>query len=86
MLFHWPGTGLTLSEVAEPQAGSGQVRVRIEACGHCSLWRAGQENPCDTPSFTGYQINGRFTEHAVADARFAFPIPDTDSPELAAVA
>ncbi|MFH1834063.1 MAG: alcohol dehydrogenase, partial [bacterium] len=30
---------------------------------------------CDRAKFTGYDIDGGFAEHAVADHRFAFPIP-----------
>jgi propanol-preferring alcohol dehydrogenase len=140
MLFHGPGSGLQLAELSPPQAGPGQVRVRVEACGicrtdlhvldgdlkepalplipghqivgvvdqvgdevagirrgerigipwlggacgHCRFCRAERENLCDTPSFTGYQINGGFAEYAVADARFVFPIPEAYTPVHAA--
>jgi len=140
MQFHGPGSGLKLSEVAKPEAGPGQVRIRVEACGicrtdlhvldgdlkdpvlplipghqvvgvvdqigsgttalqagdrigipwlgsacgHCRFCHAEQENLCDSPSFTGYQINGGFAEYAVADARFVFHIPHAYSPKHAA--
>uniref|UniRef100_A0A831UF03 alcohol dehydrogenase n=1 Tax=Geobacter metallireducens TaxID=28232 RepID=A0A831UF03_GEOME len=45
-------------------------------CGTCRHCRAGRENLCDHPRFTGYQRDGGFAEYAVADARFCFPIPD----------
>ena len=45
-------------------------------CGHCRYCDSGRENLCDEARFTGYQINGGFAEYAVADRRFAFPIPD----------
>ena len=45
-------------------------------CGHCRYCDSGRENLCDEARFTGYQINGGFAEYAVADQRFAFPIPD----------
>jgi alcohol dehydrogenase, propanol-preferring len=45
------------------------------SCGVCSYCAGGRENLCDTPRFTGYQIDGGFAEYCVADARFCFPIP-----------
>jgi alcohol dehydrogenase, propanol-preferring len=44
-------------------------------CGECRYCRSGRENLCDRARFTGYQIDGGFAEYAVADQRFAFPIP-----------
>jgi propanol-preferring alcohol dehydrogenase len=52
-------------------------------CGHCRYCDSGRENLCDEARFTGYQINGGFAEYAVADQRYAFPIPD-DFPDLQA--
>jgi propanol-preferring alcohol dehydrogenase len=45
-------------------------------CGCCGYCRSDRENLCDAPGFTGYQIDGGFATHAVADAHFCFPIPD----------
>ncbi|MCB1185764.1 zinc-dependent alcohol dehydrogenase family protein [bacterium] len=45
------------------------------SCGHCDYCSSGRENLCDDAVFTGYQVNGGFAEHCVADARFCFPIP-----------
>jgi propanol-preferring alcohol dehydrogenase len=45
-------------------------------CGECRYCRAGRENLCDRARFTGYDIDGGYAEHAVADERFCFPIPD----------
>jgi propanol-preferring alcohol dehydrogenase len=36
---------------------------------------SGRENLCDRALFTGYDLDGGFAEFAVADHRFAFPIP-----------
>jgi propanol-preferring alcohol dehydrogenase len=36
----------------------------------------GRENLCDEARFTGYQIDGGFSDYAVADARFCFPLGD----------
>jgi alcohol dehydrogenase, propanol-preferring len=44
--------------------------------GTCSYCRAGLENLCDHPRFTGYQIDGGYAQYTVADARYVFPIPD----------
>jgi propanol-preferring alcohol dehydrogenase len=45
-------------------------------CGVCPYCRAGRENLCDTPLFTGYTRDGGYATHAIADARFSFPLPD----------
>jgi|SRR5262245_14448314 len=45
-------------------------------CGHCSYCRAAVENLCDAPRFTGYQIDGGYAEYAVAEAAYAFALPD----------
>ena len=46
-------------------------------CGHCRYCRAGRENLCDTPGFTGYDIDGGYAEYTRASADFCFPIPET---------
>lgn len=53
-------------------------------CGACAHCVAGRENLCDAARFTGYQINGGFAEHCVADRRYAFPIPAGYEPVAAA--
>ena len=45
-------------------------------CGHCPYCTSGRENLCDDPLFTGFTRDGGFASHAIADARFAFPISD----------
>jgi alcohol dehydrogenase, propanol-preferring len=44
-------------------------------CGACVYCRSERENLCDSPRFTGYQIDGGYAEYAVADERYCFPIP-----------
>jgi alcohol dehydrogenase, propanol-preferring len=44
-------------------------------CGTCWYCRSGRENLCDAPGFTGYQIDGGYATHTVADARYCFRIP-----------
>jgi propanol-preferring alcohol dehydrogenase len=46
-------------------------------CGTCPFCRQGMENLCDHPLFTGYTRDGGFASHAIADARYAFPLGDT---------
>jgi len=43
-------------------------------CGECPYCKAGQENLCDHPLFTGYTRDGGFATSTIADARFAFPL------------
>lgn len=45
-------------------------------CGHCRYCAAGLENLCDDARFTGYQIDGGYATHTVADSRYCFEIPD----------
>jgi alcohol dehydrogenase, propanol-preferring len=45
-------------------------------CGVCRYCLSDRENLCDDPVFTGFTRDGGFATHAVADARYAFPIPD----------
>lgn len=45
------------------------------ACGTCAYCRAGRENLCDAPVFTGYTRDGGFANHALADSRFVVRLP-----------
>jgi propanol-preferring alcohol dehydrogenase len=49
-------------------------------CGVCPYCRAGRENLCDRPQFTGYTRNGGYASHTVADARFCFPLDEKHDP------
>ena len=46
------------------------------SCGVCDFCRSGRENLCPRARFTGYQIDGGYAEYTVADARYAFRLPD----------
>jgi len=130
MLFEAPGHRLKMAKLPVPQPGSGQVLLKIHACGvchtdlhildgelgdpklplvlghqivgtivqlglganrfqignrvgvpwlgatdgNCRYCKRGQENLCDHPVFTGYNVDGGFAEYAVADERFCFPL------------
>ncbi|WP_346296160.1 zinc-dependent alcohol dehydrogenase family protein [Rhodopseudomonas sp. P1] len=64
------GTGVTSHQIGD--------RVGIpwlgHTCGVCRYCRNGMENLCDAPLFTGYTRDGGFASHAIADARYAFPL------------
>jgi alcohol dehydrogenase, propanol-preferring len=120
---------LRITEVADPQLQSGQVLLRVRACGVCRTdlhivegdlppkqpsmipghqivgevvggatkeiplgsrvgvcWlggtdgtcpycKRGQENLCDSPTFTGYSVPGGYAEYALARSDFVFPLP-----------
>jgi propanol-preferring alcohol dehydrogenase len=42
------------------------------ACWYC---KQGMENLCDSPTFTGYTVNGGYAEYALVRSDFAFPLP-----------
>jgi propanol-preferring alcohol dehydrogenase len=46
------------------------------ACGDCRYCVDGRETLCEKQHNTGYSIDGGFAEYAVANARFAVPVPD----------
>jgi propanol-preferring alcohol dehydrogenase len=43
--------------------------------GSCRYCLQGQENLCDHALFTGYTINGGFSQYTVADQRYCFSLP-----------
>src|SRR5216683_5191178 len=53
-------------------------------CGVCKYCREGRENLCEQARFTGYTLDGGYAEHAVADERFCFRIPESYSDAEAA--
>jgi alcohol dehydrogenase, propanol-preferring len=60
--------GLTVGErVGVPWLGA--------TCGVCSYCRSDRENLCDRPVFTGYDRDGGYASHVIADARFCFALP-----------
>jgi len=65
-------------EGATPELPAG-TRVGISWIGGidgtCWYCRHNMENLCDTPTFTGYSVNGGYAEYALARADFVFPLP-----------
>jgi propanol-preferring alcohol dehydrogenase len=43
--------------------------------GTCRYCHLGLENLCDSPTFTGYTVNGGYAEYAAVRADFTFPLP-----------
>lgn len=46
-----------------------------QSCGHCSYCQRNQENLCDAPKFTGYDVNGGYAEYLVAPEAFVYAMP-----------
>lgn len=73
-----------------PSSGRFKVGDRIgvpwlgKTDGICKFCQQSQENLCDHPTFTGYNVDGGFAEYSVADERFCFPIPEVFSSASAA--
>ncbi len=63
------------------RAGIAWLRRTDGVCEYC---RAGMENLCDHPEFTGYTADGGFAEYAVAPEDFAYPLPENFGDEQAA--
>src|SRR5215469_8688000 len=47
------------------------------ADGDCPYCRRGLENLCDSPTFTGYTVDGGYAEFTLARADFVFQLPDS---------
>ena len=71
-----PGTFMIGQRVGIPWLG--------KTCGHCEYCTSNRENLCDTPTFTGYDRDGGFATHVVADAAFAIPMDAFPDPVAAA--
>lgn len=52
--------------------------------GTCRFCRAGRENLCERPQFTGWDVDGGYAEYVVAPAEFVYPLPEGFSDEQAA--
>jgi propanol-preferring alcohol dehydrogenase len=54
------------------------------SCGSCPYCLLGEENLCDRPRFTGYDVDGGYAEQIVAPEAFIYPIPEGVPPAQAA--
>jgi propanol-preferring alcohol dehydrogenase len=52
--------------------------------GTCAYCRRGDENLCDSPTFTGYDVPGGYAEYTVAREDFVYPLPGAVSSREAA--
>jgi propanol-preferring alcohol dehydrogenase len=52
--------------------------------GNCRFCRRGQENLCDAPTFTGWDLDGGYADYCVVDDAFAYRLPAELSDEQAA--
>jgi propanol-preferring alcohol dehydrogenase len=77
-------------EALGPGCGTWQIGQRAgipwvgKTCGRCEFCITNRENLCDAPTFTGYDRDGGFATHVVADAAFAIPMDDFTDPIAAA--
>jgi propanol-preferring alcohol dehydrogenase len=73
-----------VGEIVESSTPDLQIGARVGVSwvggvdGTCPYCRRDLENLCDSPTFTGYSVDGGYAEFAVARADFVFPLP----PEL----
>jgi alcohol dehydrogenase, propanol-preferring len=65
------GEGAGLFEPGE-RVGIAWLR---RTCGACKFCRAGRENLCLSPRFTGWDEDGGYAEYAVVDERYAYRLP-----------
>jgi propanol-preferring alcohol dehydrogenase len=54
------------------------------SCGSCGYCTSGRENLCRDARFTGYQLDGGYANYCLADARYAFALPEGYSDSEAA--
>jgi alcohol dehydrogenase, propanol-preferring len=77
-------------EALGASAGIWQIGQRVgipwlgKSCGHCEFCIGDRENLCDAPTFTGYDRDGGFATHVIADAAFAIAMDDFPDPVAAA--
>ena len=76
MRLETPGRPLRATELREPTPLTGQVLLRVKACGVCRYCKSERENLCDDARFTGYTLDGGYAELCTADERYCFPLPD----------
>jgi propanol-preferring alcohol dehydrogenase len=65
------GEGASRFEVGERVGGAWLAST----CGVCRWCRAGRENLCLDPRFTGWDVDGGFAEYVIADERFVYRLP-----------
>lgn len=77
-----PGHEIVGEVIARGEGVAWQIGARLGvpwlgyACGVCAFCSSGRENLCEQARFTGYQIDGGYAEHTLADARYCFELPN----------
>src|SRR5712692_1709985 len=80
-----PGHQIVGEVIGGPAAGGTDelpvgTRVGVSGIGGtdgtCRYCHLGLENLCDSPTFTGYTVDGGYAEYAVVRSDFTFPLPD----------
>jgi len=74
------GPGVTATSVGD-RVGIPWLARTCGACRHC---RAGQENLCLEPAFTGWDRDGGYAELALCEESYAYHLPESFSAEQAA--
>ena len=70
-----------VGEVVEGATGELPIGTRVGVSwmggvdGTCWYCSHGMENLCDSPTFTGYTINGGYAEYVLVRSDFVFPLP-----------
>ena len=55
-----------------------------DTCGVCEFCQSGRENLCSKARFTGFNVNGGFSEYMVAEYKYVLPLPSSISDQQAA--
>lgn len=77
--------GIGVVERVGPGAAVRRVGDRVaiawlgSACGRCGYCISGRETLCLAQTNSGYSVDGAYAEYALADERFAVPVPDAVS-------
>jgi propanol-preferring alcohol dehydrogenase len=76
------------------QLGEGATRFRVgervgvpwlaSTCGVCRYCKAGRENLCVAPTFTGWDVDGGYAPYVVANEAYVYRLPDEFTDEQAA--
>ena len=70
-----------VGEILEGATAELPLGTRVGVCwlggvdGSCWYCQRGLENLCDSPTFTGYTVDGGYAEYALAQSDFVFPLP-----------
>jgi len=70
-----------VGEIVKGATAELPLGTRVGVCwvggvdGNCWYCQRGLENLCDSPTFTGYTVDGGYAEYALARTDFVFPLP-----------